>query len=81
MSSLSHLLFPKGEEGHSREEWNKLTFPFLPSLSNMENSGKILKLLFAHILISIEEAKWSLIDRIQFQQQYESMNKPSHIQL
>jgi len=37
MTSLSHLLFPKGEEGHSREEWNKLTFPLLPSLSNMEN--------------------------------------------
>lgn len=26
MSSLSHLLFPKGEEGHSREEWNITSF-------------------------------------------------------
>lgn len=40
-----------------------------------------MRLLFAHVLLSIEEAKWSLIDRIEFQQQYENMNKSSHIQL
>jgi len=40
-----------------------------------------LKVLFAHALLSIAEAKWLLIDRIQFQQQYENLNKSSHIQL
>lgn len=58
--------------------------PFSEQYGKLRQKSKILlhmRLLFAHVLLSIEEAKWSLIDRIEFQQQYENMNKSSHIQL
>lgn len=38
-----------------------------------------MQLLIAHEFLSTEEAKWSLIDQIQFQQQHDTMNKTSHI--